>query len=95
MGWCSEHLENGCVFGYDPELEAKHCPEKSGQECTLVHIMLVVHNMPPEVRRRLIAALYPAYGIAAEAEPEPAPRKRAKASRRQPGRAIKPSSPEV
>ncbi|MGD8377316.1 MAG: hypothetical protein PVF68_14390, partial [Acidobacteriota bacterium] len=79
----------------DPELAERHCPERSGQECTLVHIMLVVHNMPPEVRRRLIAALYPAYGIAAEAEPETARRPQAKASSRRQGRAPKPPSREV
>lgn len=94
MGWCSEHLESGCVFGYDSELAEKHCPEKSGQECTLVHIMLVVHTMPPEVRRRLIAALYPAYGIAAEAGPG-ASRPRAKNSPRRPRGASKPPSREV
>ena len=59
-GWCREHLDD-CIFGSDAELRAEHCPEELGSRCTLVHVMLAVHHRPIEVRRRLIAALYPAY----------------------------------
>jgi hypothetical protein len=69
MGWCREHLEHGCVFGEDEGLHAAQCPEVMGVECTLVEVMLSVHKMPSEIRRKLIAALYPAYGIAAEPQP--------------------------
>jgi hypothetical protein len=69
MGWCREHLEHGCVFGEDEGLRAAQCPEVMGVECTLVQVMLSVHKMPSEIRRKLIAALYPAYGIAAEPRP--------------------------
>jgi len=73
MGWCREHLEHGCVFGEDEGLRAAHCPEVLGVECTLVQVMLSVHKMPSEIRRRLIAALYPAYGIAVESQPSAVP----------------------
>ena len=63
MGWCEEHLESGCVFGHDETLRERYCPERTGEKCTLVHVMLTVHRMPVEIRRRVIAALYPAYGI--------------------------------
>lgn len=66
MGWCREHLESGCIFGEDEELRKAHCPEVLAAECTLVHVMLAVHRMPGAIRRKLIAALYPAYGIAGE-----------------------------
>ena len=71
MGWCEEHLESGCIFGHDETLVELHCPRWSGGECTLVHIMLTIHRMPTEVRRRVIAALYPAYGIEPGADPQP------------------------
>jgi hypothetical protein len=64
MGWCDEHLRSGCVFSYDESLLDEHCPQWAGDKCTLVHIMLTVHRLPAEVRRKVITALYPAYGIA-------------------------------
>ena len=75
MGWCRTHLEQGCIFKEDEGLRAAHCPEVLGVECTLVQVMLSVHKMPGDLRRKLIAALYPAYGIAADANPPvlPAP----------------------
>ena len=66
MGWCRSHLEQGCIFKQDESLRVAHCPEVLGVECTLVQVMLSVHKMPSEIRRELIAALYPAYGIATE-----------------------------
>jgi hypothetical protein len=59
MGWCRTHLEQGCIFKEDEGLR----PEVLGAECTLVQVMLSVHKMPGDIRRKLIAALYPAYGI--------------------------------
>jgi len=73
MGWCQEHLGQGCVFGEDEQLRVSHCPEAMGVECTLVQVMLTVHKMPGEIRRKLIAALYPAYGIAADPLSTPLP----------------------
>ena len=66
MGWCRTHLEQGCIFSEHNELRMKHCPEVMALECTLVQVMLSVHKMPGEIRRKLIAALYPAYGIDVE-----------------------------
>jgi len=73
MGWCQAHLEQGCIFSEDEKLRVVHCPEVLGVECTLVQVMLSVHKMPGDIRRKLIAALYPAYGIAAEAQPAALP----------------------
>lgn len=73
MGWCREHLQHGCIFGEDDDLRVAHCPEVLGVDCTLVQVMLTVHKMPGELRRKLIAALYPVYGIAAEGRPAALP----------------------
>lgn len=73
MGWCREHLEQGCIFNEDESLRVSHCPEVLGVECSLVQVMLTVHKMPGDIRRKLIAALYPAYGIAAEPRPPALP----------------------
>jgi hypothetical protein len=73
MGWCREHLQNRCVFGEDELLRAEHCPEVLEVECTLVQVMLTVHKMPGDIRRKLIAALYPAYGIASDTQPSALP----------------------
>jgi len=64
MSWCREHLSE-CIFTGEGNLKKELCAEDSGKECTLVHVILAVHRRPPEVRRRLIAALYPAYGLPA------------------------------
>jgi hypothetical protein len=73
VGWCEEHLQAGCLFGEEAALRDRHCPERSGGTCTLVNIMLAVHEMPRDLRRRLITALYPAYGIGGSKPPGPPP----------------------
>jgi len=87
MGWCGEHLETACLFAGEETLRRATCPEERGEACTLVELMLALHTLDDDVRRRLIPSLYPPYPVPATGGRGPAPGRR----RSQPLRSQRPA----